>query len=65
MRKSIDQINNEFYSIKMNTINSFQGGEADIILISIVIDNLNQFINDTHRTNVLFSKAKYGMLMKM
>ena len=49
----------------MNTINSFQGGEADIILISIVIDNLNQFINDTHRTNVLFSKAKYGMLMKM
>lgn len=52
------------------TVDSFQGDQADVIIISMVRHNTNQpisaalgFLSDMRRMNVLLSRAKYKMII--
>ncbi|MGI4661841.1 AAA domain-containing protein [Klebsiella pneumoniae] len=52
------------------TVDSFQGGEADIVLISLVRNNGKStiksalgFLSDQRRINVLLSRAKYKLII--
>lgn len=52
------------------TIDSFQGGEADLVIISLVRHNINNdiyrslgFLLDMRRLNVMLSRAKFQMII--
>jgi hypothetical protein len=52
------------------TVDSFQGGEADIVLVSLVRNNSHAtpakalgFLRDNRRMNVLLSRAKWQMIL--
>lgn len=52
------------------TIDSFQGGEADLVILSLVRHNINNdiykslgFLLDMRRLNVMLSRAKYQMII--
>ncbi|HCA5058980.1 TPA: DUF2075 domain-containing protein [Acinetobacter baumannii] len=52
------------------TVDSFQGGEADLVIVSLVRHNINKsdksslgFLLDERRLNVMFSRAKYQMFV--
>ncbi|CAL4940369.1 unnamed protein product [Urochloa decumbens] len=52
----------EFLSVTVKSIDGFQGGEEDIILISTVRSNKDGkvgFLSDTGRINVALTRAKY------
>ncbi|EEE51324.1 hypothetical protein OsJ_32291 [Oryza sativa Japonica Group] len=54
--------NHEFLSVTVKSIDGFQGGEEDIILISTVRSNKNGkvgFLSDAGRINVALTRAKY------
>lgn len=53
-------ISNFISKIKVNTVDSFQGQEEDIVLISTVRTDSLGFLNDYRRLNVAISRAKYG-----
>ncbi|KJZ68337.1 hypothetical protein HIM_12270 [Hirsutella minnesotensis 3608] len=51
-------------SIRVATVDNFQGEEAKVIIISIVRSNPQQrcgFLSTSNRINVLLSRAKHGM----
>jgi hypothetical protein len=55
----------EFLSVTVKSIDGFQGGEEDIILISTVRSNKDGkvgFLSDTGRINVALTRAKYAVL---
>lgn len=52
------------------TCDSFQGGEADLVIISLVRNNINNdiysalgFLLDERRMNVMFSRAKFHLII--
>jgi superfamily I DNA and/or RNA helicase len=56
----------EDLSITVQTIDSFQGQERDIILISLVRSNENQqigFLSDYRRMNVAMTRAKLKLII--
>jgi senataxin len=58
--------NHEFLSVTVKSIDGFQGGEEDIILISTVRSNKNGkvgFLSDAGRINVALTRAKYVVLI--
>lgn len=53
-------------SIEVNTVDSFQGQERDIIYISLVRSNANGeigFLKDTRRTNVAMTRARKKLVI--
>ena len=53
-------------SIRVATIDNYQGEESDIIIASLVRSNLGGhigFLKETERVNVLLSRAKLGMIL--
>ena len=44
-------------SIEVSTIHKFQGREKKNIILSTVVNNLNEFVNDPHMINVAVSRA--------
>lgn len=60
------QLKGKFGEIKIQTVDSFQGSENDIIIISFVRANeRNQvgFLKDFRRLNVALTRAKYSLIM--
>jgi hypothetical protein len=49
-------------NIDIYTIDSSQGREADIVIISTVCDNYRNFIDDKNRLCVMLSRAKYKLI---
>lgn len=47
--------------IDCNTVDSFQGQEMDIIILSCVREAANIFLSDPHRLNVALTRAKYAL----
>lgn len=50
------------FSVKIKSVDGFQGGEEDIIIISTVRSNSNGsigFIRSPQRTNVALTRARY------
>ncbi|KAK7399848.1 hypothetical protein VNO78_11042 [Psophocarpus tetragonolobus] len=50
------------FDVKVKTVDGFQGGERDIIILSTVRTNCStslQFISDHHRTNVALTRARH------
>jgi superfamily I DNA and/or RNA helicase len=53
------------FSVKVKSIDGFQGGEEDIIIVSTVRSNSNGsigFISSPQRTNVSVTRARYAIL---
>lgn len=53
-------------NINVKTVDGFQGGENDIIIISFVRANVREkigFLSDFRRLNVALTRAKYALLM--
>lgn len=51
-------------SVRITTIDNFQGEEATVVIISLVRSNSDNnvgFVKSRNRTNVLLSRAKHGM----
>ena len=55
--------NIDLLKITINTIDSFQGSECDIIIFSLVRSYLNSFIINPNRINVAISRAKYCLFI--
>ncbi len=49
-----------FKEVQWDTVDSFQGSEADIVFLSTVVteSNTNNFLSDFRRINVSMSRAK-------
>ncbi|KAK9745931.1 AAA domain [Popillia japonica] len=48
-------------SITVNTVDSFQGLEKDIIILSCVRYTPNSFLSDEQRLNVALTRAKHAL----
>jgi len=49
--------------LNVNTIDSFQGGECDILLISTVRTNGIEFMDDVCRLNVALTRARQSLII--
>lgn len=49
--------------MNVNTIDSFQGGECDVLLISVVRTNGVGFLDDICRLNVALTRAKQSLII--
>lgn len=51
--------------IEIDTVDAFQGKQADVVLFSVVstLGNRNEFVGDPHRLNVAFSRARRLLLI--
>ena len=68
--EQIHQINtalkSKYPNIRVNTVDGFQGGESDIIIISCVRANLDKqigFLKDAKRLNVALTRAKFSLII--
>ena len=55
-------LKHKFISVKVRSIDGFQGGEAEVILMSTVRSNRDGsigFLDDIQRINVALTRAKY------
>lgn len=49
--------------IKLNTVDRFQGQEADLVLLSMVQTNRNGFLGSPNRLNVALTRARYQLVV--
>ncbi len=65
VRKKISKYRNIFKEIKWDTVDSFQGSEANIVILSTVITDIDKpgFLSDARRVNVALSRAKDMLLV--
>ncbi|KAI6690181.1 hypothetical protein NL676_027009 [Syzygium grande] len=52
------------FTVKVRTVDGFQGGEEDVIIVSTVRSNPHGsigFVSDTKRTNVTITRARYSL----
>uniref|UniRef100_A0A1Y1LQK1 FHA domain-containing protein n=4 Tax=Photinus pyralis TaxID=7054 RepID=A0A1Y1LQK1_PHOPY len=49
--------------ITVSTVDNFQGQEKDIIIMSCVRENTNNFLSDEQRLNVAMTRAKYALII--
>lgn len=68
--KQVKKLNNEMKEGIAHTVDSFQGNEADVIIISLVRHNVNPtirqalgFLVEMRRMNVLLSRAKHKLII--
>ncbi|XP_047335728.1 uncharacterized protein LOC124939285 [Impatiens glandulifera] len=67
MEKSLEKWTNNFYrdfSVSVRSVDGFQGGEEDLIIISTVRCNVKGsigFLSNYQRANVALTRARYGM----
>lgn len=68
--KQVKKLNHEIEEGIAHTVDSFQGNEADIIIISLVRHNVNPtirhalgFLVEMRRMNVLLSRAKHKLII--
>ena len=47
----------------MNTVDSFQGGERDIVILSTVRTNPSGFLGDPKRVNVALTRARHHLII--
>lgn len=52
---------NEHFKVTVNTVDSFQGSENDVIIISCVRDSSNSFLQNRNRLNVALTRAKQAL----
>lgn len=52
---------NEHFKVAVNTVDSFQGSENDIVIISCVRDSSNSFLQNRNRLNVALTRAKQAL----
>lgn len=53
-------------SVRLATVDNFQGEEADLVIVSTVRCNRNSrtgFLKEDNRVNVMLSRAKHGMIV--
>jgi len=64
-RKLINQVRETFKSFELNTVDAFQGQEADIVLVNTVVTDSSKtnFLSDFRRINVALSRAKDKLLI--
>ena len=61
-----NDLDTNFSGIKVNTVDGFQGGENDIIIISCVRANLKKqigFLNESRRLNVALTRARFSLII--
>ena len=52
--------------VKVKSVDGFQGGEEDIVIISTVRSSshgANEFLSNTRRANVALTRARYSILL--
>lgn len=49
--------------VDINTVDSFQGQERDVIIYSPVRYRTNVFVSDHQRLNVSFTRARYALFV--
>jgi hypothetical protein len=62
--RRIAERNSVLQSVRVATVDNFQGEEAKVVIISLVRSNQEQncgFLNTSNRINVLLSRAQHGM----
>ncbi|KAF9885493.1 hypothetical protein FE257_012820 [Aspergillus nanangensis] len=47
--------------VSVFTVDSFQGGEAPLVIVDLVATKRAGFVRESNRLNVMLSRAKYGM----
>ena len=61
-----EKLKPHYPNINVQTVDGFQGGENDIIIISFVRENLDEkigFLSDFRRLNVALTRARHALLM--
>ena len=64
--ESIEPMMTESKSVRISSIDNFQGEESDIVIVSLVRSNDDGnigFLAETQRVNVLLSRARHGMIL--
>jgi senataxin len=59
-------VSNPNFSVNVRSVDGFQGGEEDIIIISTVRSNLSgkvDFLSNRQRANVAITRARYVIVM--
>mgnify|MGYP001225384274 CR=1 FL=1 len=54
----MNAIRQQLPDIEVGTVHKFQGREKDVIIMSVVSNQINDFIDDPHLINVAVSRAK-------
>lgn len=54
----MNAIRQQLPDIEVGTVHKFQGREKDVIIMSVVCNQINDFIDDPHLINVAVSRAK-------
>lgn len=57
------QLHDQWGNIQVNTVDSFQGQERDIIIMSCVRSKQIGFVADPNRLNVSLTRAKHTMII--
>ncbi|XP_044006966.1 probable helicase senataxin [Aphidius gifuensis] len=59
----LKKLNTQWESVRINTVDSFQGQEQDIIIMSCVRSNGIGFVSNPNRLNVSLTRAKHTMIL--
>lgn len=60
---SLSERGREYVRVHLGTVDSFQGYEADLVLLSMVRTRAEGFLNSPNRLNVALTRARYQLLV--
>jgi DNA replication ATP-dependent helicase Dna2 len=64
IRRSLDDLGNAAHSLSVDTVDRFQGGEREVILLSLArSDSVTTFLADRKRLNVSLSRARSKLIL--